>query len=268
MDNFTSILTCANTNLAPVTNPIFSGNVGVDTASPGAFLDIKPMAPGNNALLDVSSVFNTASSINTAFIHTDATFLSGTNTGTFTGSALEVTTFPNNVSGNIGDTFRVGTSDSAGNSFSPFFTIKAATGYVGVGTDSPSYTFYVNGSSGGSQGWTTMSDARMKTDITEIANPLDIVTQLRGVRFKWRPADRRGVGEALKLPLDESQIGFVAQEVAAVVPEAVVVPAAGSKVPYGVRDSSIIPILVEAMKAQQAEIKALQAEVAALKLRN
>jgi hypothetical protein len=158
-----------------------------------------------------------------------------------------------------------------GDTHTPAFIVRG-DGTVGVETATPSYNFYVNGSSGGTQGWTNTSDARLKTNITDIPDALDIVDHLRGVRFRWRPPSEREVGKELTLPLDEPQIGFLAQEVAKVVPEAVTAPKAAKGGPYGVKDSSIVPILVEAIKAQQAEVKAqqaeiqeLQAEVAALK---
>lgn len=40
--NFTTVLNCANTLLAPLASPGFSGNVGIDTTSPSALLHIGP----------------------------------------------------------------------------------------------------------------------------------------------------------------------------------------------------------------------------------
>ncbi len=137
-------------------------------------------------------------------------------------------------------------------------------GQVSVDTVQSSYAFYVNGSAAGTTGWTNASDVRLKTDITEITGALDLVQRLRGVRFHWRAPKDRGVGRNLTLPVDEPQVGFVAQEVAKVVPEAVSAPRPGSDEPYGVRDSSLVPILLEAIKEQQKEIEALQAEIYAI----
>jgi hypothetical protein len=138
-------------------------------------------------------------------------------------------------------------------------------GQVSVETVQSSYAFYVNGSAAGTTGWTNASDARLKTDVTEITGAIDIVQRLRGVRFRWRAPKDRGVGKNLSLPLDEPQLGFVAQEVAKVVPEAVSVPKPGSDDPYGVKDSSLVPIMLEAIKEQQKEIEALRAEIAAIR---
>src|SRR5579859_7371547 len=54
---------------------------------------------------------------------------------------------------------------------------------------------------------------------------------------------------------------FSVFSVEAVAPEAVVRPAKGSSEIYGLKEASLVPILVEAIKAQQAEIKQLQADV-------
>jgi hypothetical protein len=114
-----------------------TGQVAIGTVSPSATLTIQPAAQNSTPLLNVVNVYNGASSLNTAFIHTDQTYLSGTNTGTYTGAALEVTTFPSTFSGNTGDVLKLGTSDSSGNSFASYMEVKAATGYVGLGTASP-----------------------------------------------------------------------------------------------------------------------------------
>jgi hypothetical protein len=125
------------------------GNVGIGTTAPNAYLNIQPGTPGSSPLLSVDNVANAAASDNTAFIHTDQTFLSGNNTGTYAGSVLEVTAYPENVSGNTGNVLNVGTSDSAGNSFTPYLTVKAATGNVGIGTTAPGALLTVGGTSSG-----------------------------------------------------------------------------------------------------------------------
>jgi hypothetical protein len=138
-------------------------------------------------------------------------------------------------------------------------------GDVGVNTTQATYQFYVNGSAAGTGNWINASDSRIKTDVTEIPNALDMVARLRGVRFQWRPVADRKVGKGLNLPVGQAELGFIAQEVEAVAPEAVVRPAKGSSEIYGLKEASIVPILVEAIKAQQAEIKQLQADLAAMK---
>lgn len=135
-------------------------------------------------------------------------------------------------------------------------------GNIGLATSTPAYLLDVNGSMRATNYVT--SDARLKKDIVEISDALSLVRQLRGVRFHWRPVEEREVGKSLKLPVGDPQIGVIAQEVMKVVPEAVVPPKTADEV-YAVREESLIPVLIEAVKEQQIEIEALRSEVAGLK---
>ncbi|MBA3812048.1 MAG: tail fiber domain-containing protein [Caulobacteraceae bacterium] len=145
------------------------------------------------------------------------------------------------------------------------FGLELGGGNVGVQTASPSLVFYVNGSSGGTKNWTVTSDARLKKDVTQITDALSLVRRLRGVRYRWLSVDERSIGKSLNLPLNEPEIGMIAQEVASVVPEAVFTPAKGSDASYGVAPGSLVPILVEAIKQQQAQIDQQQVEIGQLR---
>lgn len=59
---------------------------------------------------------------------------------------------------------------------------------------------------------TTVSDERLKDNVETIANPLDTVSALRGVTFEWNKGHREG----------QKDIGVIAQEVQAVLPELIV----------------------------------------------
>lgn len=96
------------------------------------------------------------------------------------------------------------------------------------------------------------SDARDKRDVRGIDDALTIVEQLRGVRYRWNECSIGG--EAL--PTGE-QLGFLAQDVEHVLPEAVATSDDGRK---GVSYVSLVPVLVEAIKQQQARFDAALAE--------
>lgn len=49
MSNFNSILNCANSSLAPLSGPNFSGSVGIGIATPGATLDVQGIALFDNS---------------------------------------------------------------------------------------------------------------------------------------------------------------------------------------------------------------------------
>jgi hypothetical protein len=90
------------------------------------------------------------------------------------------------------------------------------------------------------------SDERIKDNITTIINPLEKVTALRGVSYT-----RRDNGER--------QIGVIAQEVEAIIPEVVTQGEDGIK---GVAYGNIVGLLIEAIKQQQKEIDELKAKLA------
>jgi Chaperone of endosialidase len=139
-------------------------------------------------------------------------------------------------------------------------------GNVGIATATPAYVLTVNGTAGGTNAWSSPSDIRLKKDVESISGALDLVRQLRGVRYRWRAVDDREVGKALNLPTEEKQIGFIAQEVEKVVPEAVVRPDGGSSDGvYALKEANLVPVLVEALKEQQQQIDDLKSEIKALK---
>jgi len=146
------------------------------------------------------------------------------------------------------------------------------TGALGIGTATPSYTLQVNGAAGGGSAWITISDARLKKNVVDVTDALSLITRLRAVRYDWRLVGEREVGKDLNLPTDEKQIGFLAQEVEAVLPEAVAAPKAtdnasapDSSALYGLKEANLIPLLVQAVKEQQSEIEQLRTTLAALK---
>jgi hypothetical protein len=102
-------------------------------------------------------------------------------------------------------------------------------------------------------GYWAFSDARLKQNIETIENPLAKVMQLRGTTYSFRE------NETMELP-QGTQIGFIAQELEKVVPEAVTKDATGT---YQVNYDAIIPLLVEGIKAQQGQIDSLRNVISA-----
>ncbi len=136
------------------------------------------------------------------------------------------------------------------------FLIRAS-GNVGINTTSPSYTLHVNGSVAGIGAYNALSDLRYKTNIATIGNALDKVMKLRGINFDWKKSDYPEIAFG-----DGRQIGFVAQEIAQVMPEVV---SKDSKGIYSVAYGSVVPLLVEAMKEQEKKIESQQQQIDDLK---
>jgi hypothetical protein len=137
--------------------------------------------------------------------------------------------------------------------------------------------------------WAYWSDLRLKSDVQTVPSALDKVRQLRGVTFHWNENAIRhftrdiettvsaGPGatreqhqecwrkerERLHSKYVTSQIGIVAQDVEAILPEAVTTDADGYK---SVRYDNLIPLLIEAIKEQDRLVAQQQAEIESLKL--
>lgn len=91
----------------------------------------------------------------------------------------------------------------------------------------------------------TTSDATLKTNVETLTGSLDAVKSLRGVSFDW-------------LENGNSEVGVIAQEVEAVLPNVVSTNDQGIKsVKYG----NMVALLIEAMKEQQLRIEALEAKL-------
>jgi hypothetical protein len=100
------------------------------------------------------------------------------------------------------------------------------------------------------------SDARLKSAIMTISNPIDKLMQLRGVNWTWNTEE---CGKAGFTPESTFDSGVIAQEVQAVLPQAVG-PAANSEyLALRVSNYGLVALLIEAVKEQQKQIDKLKA---------
>jgi type II secretory pathway pseudopilin PulG len=98
------------------------------------------------------------------------------------------------------------------------------------------------------------SDARLKENIREVPGALERLRSLHGVVFQWK--DRTDPAN------DGDQLGFIAQEVEPLFPEAVVTDGAGFK---SVDYESLLAPLVEALKERQKLLVKQEHELAELR---
>ena len=129
-------------------------------------------------------------------------------------------------------------------------------GNVGIGTNTPGYQLQVGNSGDGTtaraNAWNTFSDRRLKRNFQKIENPIEKLNALNGYYYHWT-ADKK----------DQSrQLGVIAQEVEAVLPEIVKTDNEGIK---SVDYSKLTAYLIEVNKAQQAEINQLKIDNKVLK---
>lgn len=95
-----------------------------------------------------------------------------------------------------------------------------------------------------------------KRDIKPLEGSLEKVTSLKGVSFTWRKDQYPEKGFR-----DCRQIGLIAQDVEKVLPELVKTDRDGKK---SLSYDKLTAVLVEAVKAQQAEIQELKAVITKL----
>jgi len=108
-----------------------------------------------------------------------------------------------------------------------------------------------------SYGYYYDSDDLSKSGARALENPLNKVLSMSAVRYEVQPEAKSGSPEAQPV----TKIGLVTDEVENVLPELVSERKKGKAINY----SGMIPVLLEAMKEQQAQIEALKEEIALLK---
>lgn len=201
-----------------------TGNVGIGTASPNRLF----------------SLFATA---NPVIQMTDNT------TGTTVNDGFQIvqgglnTTIENQEAGTM--TLRTSATDR--------ITILSG-GNVGIGTAAPTDLLSVNGNASkpGGGTWAVFSDERLKNIKGSFTTGLNAVMRLQPIRYEYKPQN------ALGIRMIGQHIGFSAQNVQQIIPEAV------SQTENGyltVNNDPIIWAMLNAIKEQQAEIEKLKTEV-------
>jgi hypothetical protein len=231
---------CATVNCGTVSAYFDTdGNVGIGTASPTAKLDVV----GNTNISGFVSIGGSNISGNNFTVNGRATVVDNYSNGSAIGgtgisSAIMYVTNLNSAGDGFMGSGRVGVQG--------YTNISGGYGILCAGTSG-----YKCGSFGAS--WTTTSDGRLKENISTIANSLEKVLKLRGVNYTWKDGRIKG-----------NQVGFIAQEVVGIVPEAVSQDIDGT---YTMSYERIVPVLVEAIKELKSENDNLRARIEKLEAR-
>ncbi|HSE26145.1 MAG TPA: tail fiber domain-containing protein [Pyrinomonadaceae bacterium] len=131
-------------------------------------------------------------------------------------------------------------------------------GGVGIGTTSPDQMLTVNGgaSKPGGGSWLVFSDERLKTIKGKFQSGLSAVMQLQPIRYEYKP------GNALGINATGEQIGFGAQQLQKIIPQAV---SENDKGYLLVNNDPIIWAMLNAIKEQQQQITQLKREIQQLR---
>ena len=218
-----------------------SGNVGIGTTTPGAKLVVYDNATGYSS------------------------FFYGSNGDT--GIAI------GNITGNTGSIQTVNSQSSAVRNLVINPLVSGNGGNVGIGQSNPQYKLDVTGSaritSALSVGTITpsatvgridasndvvafsTSDSRFKANVTSIPNALNKIDQIGGYEFDW-------ISNPELHGYEGHDVGVIAQEIEAVLPEVVTTRDNGYK---AVKYEKIVPLLIQAIKEQQKQIENLQSQI-------
>jgi hypothetical protein len=109
------------------------------------------------------------------------------------------------------------------------------------------------------------SDRRLKTNLRQLSHFDHVLTSLTGYTFNWNEKGQQIINK----PADYEEVGLIAQDVQAVIPQAVKVNKAGISIDdtpnsfdyLTINYDKIVPFLIEGYKAQRQEIKDLKCKV-------
>ena len=207
-----------------------NGNVGVGTASPNARVDIKQL---------------------------EDTFIGGLHLrrSTTNDTWAMATGIDNNLY--FGYANDASLADGTGD-FGTVPVVVTTTGRVGINTTAPDQRLSVNGDASkvGGGSWLSFSDERLKRINGNFNSGLKAVMQLQPLRYQYR--DNNAVG----ITSNGEHIGFSAQAVQKVIPEAVTSTSTGYLM---VNNDPIIWTMLNAIKEQQQQIEELKQEVRRLR---
>ncbi|MGF7137768.1 tail fiber domain-containing protein [Roseimarinus sediminis] len=135
-------------------------------------------------------------------------------------------------------------------------------GFCNIGTSDyhlyEVYAYKING-----EVYQTSSDRRLKENFREIESALDKIKKLKGQKYdlklQWKDSVKKDEKKNLLEKDRKDHLGFVAQDVMNIIPEAVYYDERSDK--YYLEYDAFIPVIVEAMKEQQATIEDLETRI-------
>ena len=233
-----------------------SGNVGIATTSPTAKLHVS-----GNAIISGNAVIGATTTTNKFEVAGSAGQLFSVS-DSFTGTIFSV----NDVSGipsiEVLDTGLIKMAQYNGAVAIGTGTITSSTAELSV--YGMLYTLGSQGEIRASSEITAYfsSDRRLKENIKLIENPITIIDQIRGVTFDWTDEHMARRGGEDGYFVRKHDIGVIAQEVQAVLPELVGTREDGY---LAVKYEKLVPLLIEAIKEQQKTIDSLVKDLADVK---
>jgi len=251
-----------------------AGNVGIGTSSPSYTLDVNgTFRASSTSYLGTTTFFRT--DVSGAQNYGGSTIRIAGGTGT-SAAGIQFGDVGSNTTGARG---RIGFLASANNGNpKEFAIIKGVLDSTGANTCNGSLTFHTLNGDNGTEAATRMtidgngsigapsganiynaSDIRLKKNISTVSTGLDSIMALNPVKFNW-------IDNFVPSENGKDILGFIAQEVLEVLPEAVeafggntiTVDTTTVDNPLRVNEKYIIPVLVKAIQELKAEIDILK----------
>ncbi len=208
-------------------------------ASIGAFVDSTPGASNDMPGRLVFSTTADGASSPTERMRIGANGVVTVNSG---GTATANQSFVQVINGRSSQNVGYVSSDASGNEW--HFGRSTADGYFYVVRQTGT-GMYMNTNS-----WVATSDQRAKQNIADIESSIDVVKALKPSRFNWKSDGT-------------ADVGFIAQQVQTLIPEAVV-DSGNPDAMLGITQDKLLPFVVKALQEAIAKIETLEAKVAAL----
>jgi hypothetical protein len=143
-----------------------------------------------------------------------------------------------------------------------------AAGRVAIGTTNPTHGLSMCTSAtvdcqGRANSFISTSDGRLKGERENIVDAIEVIRKFQPMYYRWLKtgSDEEGNLTFTDEAYGKRDVGFAAQDVYKILPEAVFKPEDDSKDVWGMNYDRIVPVLVQGMQDQQDMIEDQQRQI-------
>ena len=228
--------------------------VGIGTTAPASTLDVEATAP---AAVGPVFLLKNKAPIQSGTFGNSVDFRFALDGGSSVGNPNAYLRFAEDGNSQYGAWISFATMADGGSGSGALERMRiTSNGLVGINTAAPDATLSVNGSADkpGGGSWGTFSDRRLKDLDGNFQAGLGEILKLQPVRYRYKEDNALGIHDR------EEHVGFVAQEVQKVIPEAVSQNSQGYLL---VNNDPILWTMLNAIKEQQQQIREQREQIRA-----